>query len=138
MLDHARGRGVALAFEPEPGMFVERPAGFVELLERVGGASAELGLCLDVGHCLCTNDLPVSDVIRAHREHLAMVHLDDVRDGVHVHRMFGEGDLDLPGTLAALREVGYGGVAAVELSRDGHRGPTAAREALGHLRSALE
>ena len=40
-------------------------------------------------------------------------------------------------TLGALVEVGYDGLAAVELSRDAHRGADAAREALGHLKSAL-
>jgi sugar phosphate isomerase/epimerase len=137
VLEHARGTGVALAFEPEPGMFVERPAGYAELRRRLGARGDALGLCLDVGHCLCTGDLPVSDVIRTHAPSLAMVHLDDVRGRVHEHRMFGEGDLDLAGTLRALVEVGYAGLAAVELSRDSHRGPEAAREALEHLRRAL-
>ena len=40
--------------------------------------------------------------------------------------MFGEGELDLTGTLAALAEVGFDGMAAVELSRDSHRGAVAA------------
>ena len=50
---------------------------------------------------------------------------------------FGSGDLDLRGVLRSLIEVGYGGLAAVELSRDSHRGARAAEEALGHLRRAL-
>ena len=51
--------------------------------------------------------------------------------------MFGSGELDLPGTLNALIENGYAGMAAVELSRDSHRGAAAAEEALGHLQRAL-
>jgi sugar phosphate isomerase/epimerase len=51
--------------------------------------------------------------------------------------MFGEGDLDLRSALGALLEVGFDGVAAVELSRDSHRGPAAAREALERIRRAL-
>ena len=137
VLAHARGSGVRLAFEPEPGMFVERPAGFRALRLHLGGAGAELGLCLDVGHLLCTGDLPAGATIRAHAEELVLVHLDDIKDGVHEHRMFGEGDLDLRDVLRALLEVGFQGQAAVELSRDSHRGPAAAREALVHLRAAL-
>lgn len=134
----ARGRaaGVRIAFEPEPGMFVERPAGYEELVRRLGSEGAALGLCLDVGHCHATHDLPVAGVIRRHAQRLALVQLDDARTGEHVHRMFGEGDLDLPAVLHELREVGFGGVAAVELSRDSHRGPEAAREALARLRAA--
>jgi sugar phosphate isomerase/epimerase len=137
VLARARAQGVQLAFEPEPGMFVERLAGYEELLERLGAEGDELGLCLDVGHCLVTGDLSIPDVIRRFARRLVLVQLDDCRGGVHEHRMFGEGELDLPGTLSALIEVGFEGVAAVELSRDSHRGPEAAAEALRRLRAAL-
>lgn len=128
-LGHARSRNVRLAFEPEPGMFVERPAGYLELRRRLGAAGEALGLTLDVGHLLVTGDLPVGREIRALAPHLAHVHLDDIRRGVHEHLMFGRGDLDLGETLKALVETGYSGMAAVELSRDSHRGLEAAREA---------
>lgn len=137
VLAHGAERGVQIAFEPEPGMFVERPAGYLELLERLGSDAATLGLCLDVGHLLCTGDLPVGDQIRKLAPRLVHVHLDDIRGGVHEHRMFGDGDLDLAETLDALVEVGFDGQAAVELSRDSHRGAWAAGEALDRIRAAL-
>lgn len=137
VLDRARARGVQLAFEPEPGMFIERPAGYLELVERMGADGAELGLTLDVGHLLVTGDLPVPEQIRELRARLVHVHLDDIRAGVHEHLMFGLGDLDLSGTLRALLDSGFDGLAAVELSRDSHRGAAAASEALARLRAAL-
>lgn len=137
LLLHARERGVRLAFEPEPGMFVERPAGYDELVRRLGAEGDSLGLCLDVGHLLVTGDVPVADVIRRSAPRLIHVHLDDIAGGVHEHRMFGEGDLDLTEVLEALAEIDYKGLAAVELSRDAHRGAQAAEEAMGHLRRAL-
>lgn len=137
VLGHARERGVQVAFEPEPGMFIERPQGYGELIERLGGAGDTLGLCLDVGHLLVTGDLPVAEIVRQWAPRLVHVHLDDIADGVHEHRMFGTGDLDLAETLKALVEVGYDGMAAVELSRDSHRGAQAAEEALGRIRAAL-
>jgi sugar phosphate isomerase/epimerase len=137
ILRHAVERKVELAFEPEPGMFVERPAGYLELARRLGDQGEELGLCLDVGHLLVTGDVPVGDVIRESAPHLVHVHLDDVAGGVHEHRMFGQGDLDLKEVLASLAAVDYPGLAAVELSRDAHRGAQAAEEAMGHLRAAL-
>lgn len=136
VLARGRAQGVTVAFEPEPGMFLERPSGYTELVRRLGGEGDELGLCLDVGHLLCTGD-PVEETIRDLGPQLAQVHLDDIRDGEHHHRMFGEGDLDLAGALQALIAGGYDGMAAVELSRDGHRGPEAAREAMVHLHEAL-
>lgn len=137
VLEHAEERGVNVAFEPEPGMFVERPAGYLELVERLGADGERLGLCLDVGHLLVTGDTPVPEQIRRLAPRLVHVHLDDIAGGVHEHRMFGQGELDLRGTLAALVEVGYRGLAAVELSRDSHRGAWAAEEALRRLREAL-
>lgn len=136
-LEHARARGVRLCFEPEPGMFVERPAGYLELRRRLGARGPELGLTLDVGHLLVTGDLPVEGQIAALGPFLGHVHLDDIRAGVHEHRMFGSGELDLAATLKALKKAGYSGMAAVELSRDSHRGFEAAREAWGHLERAL-
>jgi sugar phosphate isomerase/epimerase len=94
-------------------------------------------LCLDVGHLLVTQDLPAPDKIRELGKRLVHVHLDDIRDGVHEHVMFGLGTLDLPGVLSALLDVGFDGMAAVELSRDSHRGAWAAQEAMRHLRGAL-
>jgi len=128
--------GVTLCFEPEPGMFIERPGGFIELKERLGADGDALAMTLDVGHLLCTNDLPVGDVIHANADQIQHVHLDDIAGGVHKHRMFGEGDLDLTETLGALGEIGFDGMAAVELSRDSHRGAAAATEAMAHLREA--
>ena len=136
-LDRGRRQGVQIGFEPEPGMFIERPGGYVELVDRLGAAGDELGLCLDVGHLLCTHDLPVGEVIRTLGNRLVMVHLDDVAGRVHEHRMFGAGDLDLGEALTALLEVGYDGIAAVELPRDGHRGPQAAEEAMTRIREIL-
>ncbi len=138
VLRRGRQQGVQIALEPEPGMFIERPAGYEELVLRLGDEGDALGLCLDVGHCLCTGDLPVEDVIRHSANRLVTVHLDDIRGGEHVHRMFGECDLDLGATLRCLVEVGFDGLAAVELSRDGHRAPEAAREAWTKLTAALQ
>jgi len=137
LIAHADERGVDLGFEPEPGMFVEQPAGYAELVRRLGADGDRLGLCVDVGHLYCTGDLPAGDAIRRYGNRLVQVHLDDVRGGVHEHLMFGQGDVDLAEVVGALVEVGYDGIAAVELSRDSHRGADAAREALAHLHRAL-
>ena len=61
------------------------------------------------------------------------VQLDDMRPGVHEHLEFGEGELELPATLAALTEVGYTGVAAVELPRHSHAAPDVAARAIAAL-----
>lgn len=141
VLEHARERSVRIAFEPEPGMFVERPSGYRELVQRLGDAGAELGLTLDVGHLIATGDLPggppIGAQIAALEDCLVHVHLDDAQPGVHEHLAFGRGVLDLPATLNALLQVGFSGMAAVELSRDSHRGAAMAAEALAQIRAAF-
>ncbi len=137
VLDHARSSNVRIAFEPEPGMFIERPSGYLDLVRRLGARGDELGLCLDVGHLLVTRDLPVGKQIETLAPRLLHIHLDDVAGGVHEHRMFGEGELDLVETIKTLIRVGYAGMAAVELSRDSHRGAQIAAAAMAELRRAI-
>ncbi len=134
---HAAAAGVTVAFEPEPGMFVERPAGYAAVRDRVAARGERLALTLDVGHCVVTGDLPVGALVTAYAADLAHVHLADCPAGRHEHRMFGEGDLDLAEALGGLLRAGFRGLAAVELSRDSHRGPDAAAAALGILRRSV-
>ena len=134
LADYAASRGRRLGFEPEPGMFVERPAGFAELRRRVGGEAPALGLTLDVGHLLCTGDLPVGREVRQAAPELIHVHLADIAGGLHEHLPCGAGELDLAETLSSLKAINYSGMAAVELSRDSHRGATCAAETLAHVR----
>ncbi|MDG1498847.1 MAG: sugar phosphate isomerase/epimerase [Planctomycetota bacterium] len=136
LMAFAKGTGVRIALEPEPGMFVARTKGYGELLQRLGSSGDGLGLTLDVGHCLVTGD-SIPGEIEAWKQRLVNVHLDDIKDSVHNHRMFGEGELDLGETLRCLVDADFGGVASVELSRDSHRGPVAAAEAMMHIRRAL-
>lgn len=137
VLHHARGAGVRVAFEPEPGMFVERPSGFEALLERMGHAGRDLGMTLDLGHCAVTGDLPVGAVVERFADRLINVHVADCPTGVHEHLPLGEGDLDLAEAMGALVEHGFDGVASVELSRDGHRAPEALAASWDALTRAL-
>ena len=138
LLDHAGSCGVSVAFEPEPGMFIERPGQYRTLLDRLGARGESLWLTLDVGHLVVTGDLPVEDAIGAFSDRIRNVHLDDCPRGVHVHGPFGSGDLDLDATVRALIDSGYDGVASVELSRDSHRGALAAEQAMRELRRAIQ
>ena len=131
LLDYAATKNVLIAFEPEPGMFIDTTAAFEELLGRIDAPN--LRLTLDVGHLHCQGELPIPDVIRRWALRLVNVHIEDMRRGVHEHLMFGEGEIDFPPVLQALSEVGYRGGVYVELSRHSHEGPTAARKAFEFL-----
>ncbi|MFT7668514.1 MAG: sugar phosphate isomerase/epimerase [Planctomycetota bacterium] len=138
VLAHVQGAGISLALEPEPGMFIERPREYSELLERMGAEGKELWMTLDVGHLVVTGDLPVEVLISDFAHRIRNVHLDDCPRGVHQHGPFGSGDLDLDATLNAFITAGYEGVASVELSRDSHQGAAAAEQAMCDLQRILK
>lgn len=135
VLEEAAVRGVPLGLEPEPGHLVERLEDALELRAALGGPEL-LGITLDVGHCVAVEPVDAATCLRRAGELLVHVHLDDTRAGVHEHLEFGDGELDLAGTLAALAEVGYRGLASVELPRHSHAAPQVARRALAALRGA--
>ena len=127
--------GVRIAFEPEPGMLVQSLADWERLRELT--SLDELRLALDVGHVPCTERISAGDAIRRYGASLGTVHLDDTRNGVHEHLQIGEGELDWADIMRALDEVGFDGIASVELSRHSHAAPEAARTALAALRAAV-
>ena len=131
----AAARDVTLAFEPEPGMFVDT----LDRYDRLAGLLGEpehFGIMLDIGHCRCLEPLPVPDCVRRAGRRLAGVQIDDMRRGVHEHLEFGTGEIDFPPVLAALDDVGYRGLIAVELPRHGHAAPAVARRSIEFLKAA--
>jgi L-ribulose-5-phosphate 3-epimerase len=135
ILDAADEAGVRLGFEPEPGMLVADIAGFERLLAAVDGHPS-LGITLDIGHCRCLEPQPPDQCVHLVADRLVHVQIEDMRRGVHEHLRFGEGDIDFPPVLAALVDIGYTGLTAVELSRHSHTAHTVVPESIAFLRAA--
>ena len=131
LLSHAEKHNVRLAFEPEPGMFVETMDQFRALATELNHPL--FGLTLDVGHVHCLRDGTPADRIREFAPALRNVHIEDMRIGVHDHLMFGEGEMAFEPILNALKEVRYTGPLNVELSRHSHDAVTAAQQAFNFL-----
>jgi L-ribulose-5-phosphate 3-epimerase len=131
---YAADKDVRIAFEPEPGMFIDTMAQY-DMLNLVVTQS-NFGLTLDVGHIHCLGDGSITEHIRRWRDVLWNVHIEDMRRGVHEHLMFGEGEMDFPPILRTLAEVGYEGGVFVELSRHSHDAVNTARKALAFLQEA--
>jgi len=131
--DCAGAAGIDIAFEPEPGMFVDRMAMF-EMLRRLL-PHPRLRLTLDIGHLFCTEEERPEALVERHAGLLANVHLDDHRRGRHEHLDFGEGDMDLAPVLRALERAAAGRdiPATVELPRHGHDPVATARRAYRFL-----
>jgi len=136
VLQYASGQGVAVGFEPEPGMLVDSMGSYRELLERIDADNFRL--TLDVGHLHCQSELPIEGQIREWASRLVNVHIEDMRAGVHEHLMFGQGEIDFRPVLQALGDSKYAGGLHVELSRHSHEAPEAARRAFIFLSSIIE
>jgi L-ribulose-5-phosphate 3-epimerase len=134
--DHAEHKNVRLAFEPEPGMFIDTMERFAQLYEAM--RTPWFGLTLDLGHLHCLGDQPGAGHIERWRDILWNIHIEDMRRGVHDHLMFGEGDMDFPPLLSALRAANYQCGIHVELSRHSHDAVETARKAMAFLAPLLK
>ncbi|SIO07302.1 sugar phosphate isomerase/epimerase family protein [Agromyces cerinus] len=137
VVDLADAAGVRLGFEPEPGMLVENVADALRLRDELGGPEA-FGITVDLGHCVAVEPDGVVGALRAAGGLLVNVQVDDMMPGVHEHLELGHGRLDLVTALATLEELGYRGVAAIELPRHSHDAPGAAARGIRAIHEAME
>jgi sugar phosphate isomerase/epimerase len=118
----AEEHGVTLSIEPEPGMLVETVADALRLRTALGDP-ASVGITVDLGHCVAVEPAGVVGALRQAGALLRNVQVDDMLPGVHEHLELGTGALDLVAAVETLREIGFAGVAAVELPRHSHDAP---------------
>lgn len=136
VLDLAQRRGVVCAVEPEPGHFVDTLDTLLELRRRLDEPEL-LRVTLDIGHVVCNEPRGMAETIRLAGPLLANVQVDDMVEGVHEHLELGTGEVDFAEALGALVEIGYSGLAALELPRQSHAAPVVAERSLAFLRDQL-
>lgn len=127
----AAERGLITAFHSHAATYIDTPAEIDGLMERT--EPGLLGLCLDTGHAVYGGGDPVV-IAKRYGSRVRHVHLKDVRRSVLARGAAGEldfagavaagvfaplgaGDVDLRGTLSALRDSGYDGWLVVEQDR---------------------
>lgn len=126
----AAEHGLALAFHPHAGTFVE----FEDEVDRLmAEVDPSVGLCVDTGHAVYAG-IDVVALIERYAHRIGHVHLKDldvaVLDGelrrgatfqdavaAGVFTPLGDGSVDLRGAAAALRAAGYDGWATYEQDR---------------------
>lgn len=135
VVDYADGKAVTLGFEPEPGMFVETVEQARDVCRALGDPP-QLGITLDVGHCVMTEPGGAQAAIADLGDKLVNVHLDDMTPLKHEHLEFGHGDLDLGAVMDALQTSGFDGVASVELPRHCHDAPNVLRRSMSAINRA--
>lgn len=137
VLAAAREHGVRLGFEPEPGMVVETVEDALRLRADLGDPP-ELGLTVDLGHCVVVEPDGVDGALRAAGDLLVNVQVDDMLPHAHEHLELGSGSLDLDLAFRTLADLGYSGVAAVELPRHSHAAPRCAEQSMARLADVME
>jgi sugar phosphate isomerase/epimerase len=136
VLEHAERAEVPLAFEPEPGMFIDTLDRFAHLDSMIHHPLFDL--TIDVGHVHCTGEGDIPALLRRWGKRIRNIHIEDMMPGVHEHLMFGQGTMEFPPIFDALRAIGYQGGVHVELSRHSHMAVEAVESAATFLMPLLE
>jgi len=107
-----------------------------EMLQIVDGFDTDrVGICMDSGHLNIGRD-PV-EFIRATAGRITTVHLHDNDGTGDAHALPGEGNIDWPRLLVALRESGYAGPLICEGGQEGMTGSQTVREYARRMRRLL-
>jgi L-ribulose-5-phosphate 3-epimerase len=136
VLDRAERVQIPLAFEPEPGMFIDTLERFGRLDEHVRHPLFQL--TIDLGHVHCMEEGDWGSLLRQWRTRIVNIHIEDMRQDVHEHLMFGHGTMDFPSIFQALHQIDYQGGLHVELSRHSHMGVEAVQTAAAFLKPFLD
>jgi sugar phosphate isomerase/epimerase len=137
ILPYAKERGIILGIEPEPGLFIESAAEFMEFKNRYFKNDDMVRMNCDVGHLYCVGEDP-AEIIRGMPEEICHLDLEDVgKQRVHEHRMPGEGQIDFRAIFHALRDVHYNGWATVQLYPSETKAAEVAKRAYDHLSPML-
>jgi len=129
--DYAAQYGIPLAFEPEPGMFIENLTQYQKLKELVDNPL--FGLTLDLGHAFLSEIQSPAKCIRQFKDDIKNIHAEDMQKGAHKHLQFGDGDIVFYEIFEALKEIDYVGLINVELSRHSRNAVNAAGQAYDFL-----
>ncbi len=131
VLCHAEVTGMLLAFEPEPGMFIDTFARFDQLDHRI--SHPLFHLTVDLGHVHCIEEGSITEHLLHWAPRILNLHIEDMVRGIHEHLIFGAGTMDFPAIFKTLHEINYARGVHVELSRHSHAGAQALRAAIQFL-----
>lgn len=114
--EYAEAKNVCLSLEPEPGMLIETVADFQKLCAEF----PTLKIALDTGHCIASDECAPEAAILETHDKIGTLAVEDMRRGVHEHLFFGEGEVNFPAILGALKAINFQKLVCVELSRHAH------------------
>ncbi len=137
VLPAAQETGRILAIEPEPGLFIETAAEYLEFKNTYFKNEPLIKMNCDAGHLFCVGEDPAL-VIRNLSEHIAHIHIEDIGENrVHQHLTPGKGAINFPSIFSAIDTVGYKGWVTVELYPYEITAAGVAKAAYEHLRPMI-
>jgi len=133
--ERAREKGVRILIEPEPGLLIENSRQFLELFRLLD--PEVFGLNFDIGHFFCVGEDPQA-LIPKMKSMIGHSHLEDIAASrIHHHLMPGDGAIDLPAVLEAVRGIAFEGYVTVELYTYVDNAVEAARDAFRYLQKVI-
>ncbi|WP_018291716.1 sugar phosphate isomerase/epimerase [Verrucomicrobium sp. 3C] len=109
----ARAHGVAIAVETLlPHLLTADPHLLLELVKPY--PKEEMGICFDTGHCFLWHSWPLERVYELLGDRVIALHVNDNRGVTDDHLAPGQGKIDWPRWLAALRRSAFSGVFLLE------------------------
>lgn len=108
-------------------------------LKRIGNRDRRIGVCLDVGHERRAGLDPAA-FIRNYPDRIVEVHIKNIKiDPVENYAKEGpRGELDIPGILKALYDIGYDGSCLVEYEKDFEVNEVPLAESFGYYRGVMD
>lgn len=104
-------RSLKILIEQEPEHAINSTA---QLLSLGNAFPGEVFANFDVGHSHVLGE-DIGAAIRALGPLIRNIHLEDIQGRVHVHKLFGDGDVDFGAVFQALHDIGYRGDYAPDL-----------------------
>lgn len=98
-------KSIKVSIEPEPEHVIHRVDQLLFLCRSFEG---EVFSNFDVGHSAVAGENP-ADSIRVLAPYLSNIHLEDIKNRVHRHLLYGDGDIDFRAIFTALKEIKYKG-----------------------------
>jgi len=133
----AKEKNVTLAIEPEPGLFIQTAAEYLEFKNAHFKNEPAIQMNCDCGHLFCCGEDP-AEVIRNHAEHGSHIHIEDIGvNRVHQHLTPGKGAMDFPAIFEAVDKAGYKRPVTVELYPYEATAAGVAKMAYDHLKPMI-
>lgn len=137
----AKELNIKILVEPEPGLLIENSKQFDRFISEINNYSFNssdyiIGLNCDIGHFYCAGEDP-SRIIKKFKDIIGHIHIEDIKNRIHDHKILGHGDIDFIPIFDTLKEIDYKGFISVELYPYQDNPVDAGKESLEYIKNLL-